>query len=317
MSTTGRASKKRRHSGCSTTQFNQHLDTMKRLLNTIENGDVDLNEEVRGLVTQLVDKMETQLEGTTPTAFSVGTLAAPEITEGPGLALKPWTERVQDVSSLGSNQFMSSQVFYSLLSSLSSLISTTCKASARSWVDIFLYRVSAMLRPPRRMVLRKEDSTAPTPHPALADQINYTAVIVEEPTTAGVLFDRNDLHNFPGYPRLTIFVVEARGPPMVLHPYIDRAVEQLFATAKALKKTQLRGTITNGFTWIFVIVYLNDTGGGTYSISWPLAFSIAQANELYHVPEMDKMPNLISAVLTYWLERSFEDIEQDDWFTMR
>ncbi|KAL0958125.1 hypothetical protein HGRIS_000293 [Hohenbuehelia grisea] len=310
-----RASKKRKYSGCLTVLLIQHLDSVRRLLHTIENGDADgeqdLSDEVHDLVKQLVNKMESQLKDTKSIAFSsftFETLTGLNLTEGSGLALKPWMDRVEEVSAVGSNQFMTSTVFYSILSLLSSLIPSTCEASARAWVDIFLYRASAMLTPPRRMVLRMEHSiTMPTSHAVLAGHIDYTAAI-------GLLLNRDDLNHFPHHPRLGFFVAEVKGPSVVLNAYIAQAVGELFATAKTLKKSRLRGTITNGFTWIFIIVYLNDTDGGTYSVSQPLAFSVSQANELYHIPETDKMPNLISAILTYWLEHSFDDIREDDWF---
>lgn len=69
------------------------------------------------------------------------------------------------------------------------------------------------------------------------------------------------------------------------------------------RKPLLRGTLTNGLIWIFIVVYVDDASpyGGTYRVSEPVMFSITKAPELYHVPETDPAPNLISGILTYWV----------------
>lgn len=61
-----RVPKKRKRSGCSTIELIQYLDMIKQILDGIASGDPgdeqSLSEDVPDLLSQVVDKMETQLE---------------------------------------------------------------------------------------------------------------------------------------------------------------------------------------------------------------------------------------------------------------
>ena len=70
------------------------------------------------------------------------------------------------------------------------------------------------------------------------------------------------------------------------------------------RKDQLRGVLTNGFQWIFFIVYINKDGkGGTFKKSVPIMFA-PQAQ--YFTGEMkmtipQHIPDMICGILTYWV----------------
>lgn len=134
---------KRKRSACSTVQLTQYLEAIKQLLDGIEDGDSDIPD----LLAQVVDKIETQLAQAKvriQTAFHpanslnsqcISSSSSTEkinttskITERPGLFLKKsWEARVQDIMSIGSDDFMSVHTFYALLSMLSSLIPSTVR----------------------------------------------------------------------------------------------------------------------------------------------------------------------------------------------
>ncbi|KAF9490987.1 hypothetical protein BDN71DRAFT_1510808 [Pleurotus eryngii] len=302
---------KSKRSACSTVQLSRYLETIKQVLDGIGDGDSGDEQDIPDLRAQVVDKIETQLAQAKCISSSSFTKKIPttsKITERPGLSLKPsWETRVQDIMSVGSDNFMSAHTFYALLSMLSSLIPSNCKASARSWADIFLYRASAMLIHPRRMVLTIDHSdTTSTSRATLAGHITYNAAIARDSDDAALMLGRDSLDMFPHQPRLAISWSRKKVPQsswMITYP----------------EKPLLRGTLTNGFIWIFIIVYLDDapSAGGTYRVSVPVSFAATRAAELYHVPETDPAPNLISGILTHWLEHSFDDIGEDDWFRAR
>ena len=79
--------------------------------------------------------------------------------------------------------------FYQLLYGLQA-IHLQNQASARAWIDAFLFRVSAMLPPNKRMVFNMERTVpATTISPMMAadlsELVDYT-VVVASPGTAGL-----------------------------------------------------------------------------------------------------------------------------------
>lgn len=52
------------------------------------------------------------------------------------------------------------------------------------------------------------------------------------------MLGRDNINLFPQQPRLGFFVVEAKGPSVVLDNHIPQVVGELFAAAKALKYVQ-------------------------------------------------------------------------------
>lgn len=65
------------------------------------------------------------------------------------------------------------------------------EASSRTWVDAFLYRASAILPPPKQMVLNVEYNVSPVSVPTasgseviLVGFIDYTVVVTNDPKIA-------------------------------------------------------------------------------------------------------------------------------------
>ena len=116
-------------------------------------------------------------------------------------------ERIAATTSHGKNELWSSQNLHCHLQLLENLIPKVChpsasfcmglqvihlqnQASARAWIDAFLFRVSAMLPPNKRMVFNMERTVpATTISPMMAadlsELVDYT-VVVASPGTAGL-----------------------------------------------------------------------------------------------------------------------------------
>jgi hypothetical protein len=110
--------------------------------------------------------------------------------------------RIAETASLGQGEFWCSETLHRQLDVLDSLISrkvgndpsiSLCyslpqtEASARTWIDTFFFRTSAMLLPDIRMVLNMElDISASITLSSLSTIlgfIDYTAIITSDPTT--------------------------------------------------------------------------------------------------------------------------------------
>jgi len=90
--------------------------------------------------------------------------------------------------------------------------------------------------------------------------------------------------------------------------HIPQTVAEMYGTAIFLDKNIIRGALSNGREWIFIILYRDeDSGGGRYRHSTPI--------QLEHPGEgYAHRPDVITGILTYWAEHSFEDLDNFDWF---
>jgi len=111
-----------------------------------------------------------------------------QITEGPPLSLKDdVAQRVDAARLVGADHFMSSRNMHKFLDMLLPLVPRPSEASARTWVDAFLYRASAMLSPRKQMVLSVEYNVSPVSVPTasgseviLVGFIDYTVVVTND-----------------------------------------------------------------------------------------------------------------------------------------
>jgi hypothetical protein len=76
----------------------------------------------------------------------------------------------------------------------------------------------------------------------------------------------------------------------------------------------VRGTLTNGYEWLFIVVSVNSGGtGASYMIS-TRSYSAAPhdvgGDTIIHEDQAD----MIAGILASWIQHSCEDIGADDWF---
>lgn len=233
------------------------------------------------------------------------------------------SERVKASKLAGPNHFMTSKNMHEFLDMLLHLVARPSEASARTWVDAFLYRASAMLPPGKQMVLNVEYNLSPVSVPTVSGSemllvgfIDYTVVVTKDEQIARYLLNR------PGIAQLVqqidsvlgFFVVEAKQRGLQLEDHVPQVLTELYAAATKLKKTHMRGALTNGYEWRFLLLTVNSNGkGASYRIS-DRSYSAAPVEAGVDMVIPDMPPDLIAGILASWIEHSCEDLGQDEWF---
>lgn len=188
------------------------------------------------------------------------------------LDLKPQLDsRIKKTSLLGNDQLWCSDNMYRHLTMLERQVSRKTEASARAWIDTFFFRAMAMVPPTERMVLNMEYTVpSPTIRPqsfgTISGRTDYTAIIAK-PGAATVLLTTTEILSLQRYIPSGFFVAEGKSGELTR--YIPQAVAEIYACAKNLQKDILRGALTNGREWIFLIVFCKKDGdGATYKESF-------------------------------------------------
>jgi hypothetical protein len=124
-----------------------------------------------------------------------------------------WQDRVLTTTSLGNDQLWTSENFYRQLhlletlvprtvcqrvSSWAALISCQSEATARAWIDVFFFRVSAMLPADKRMVLNMEHAVPATTISSsnlstISGYVDYTAFIGSKSVAGKSCFKTSNL----------------------------------------------------------------------------------------------------------------------------
>ncbi|KIJ98357.1 hypothetical protein K443DRAFT_123702 [Laccaria amethystina LaAM-08-1] len=259
---------------------------------------------------------------------------AKKITAGPPLSLKDdVTQRVAAARLIGADHFMSSSNMHKFLDMLLRLVARPSEASSRTWADTFLYRASAILPPPKQMVLNVEYSVSPVSVPTASGSevpvgfIDYPIVVTNDLKIARYFLNHPGVWNLTQYIEsvLGFFVVETKDRDVRLDDHIPQVWMQLYAAAKKLKcgsnphflilrKSYIRGTLTNGYEWLFLVLSVNPNGkGASYRISYR-SYSAApqEAGVDMTIPEMS--PDMIAGILASWIEHSSQNLLEEDWF---
>ncbi|KAI9441536.1 hypothetical protein H4582DRAFT_1849158 [Lactarius indigo] len=175
--------------------------------------------------------------------------------------------RIAETTSLGADQLWSSDTLYRHLHLLESIVPRVTEADSRARINAFFFRVSAMLPQDQHLVLNMEQAIPATPvgpssSLALSGVADYTAILADR----RAVFLKSSL--FPEFSAAAIkirlassfFVIEAKASslPVRLEAHTYQAVGEIFACGKLLQKKVIRGALTNGHNWIFIIVKLSD-----------------------------------------------------------
>ncbi|KAJ6586217.1 hypothetical protein B0H10DRAFT_2095408, partial [Mycena sp. CBHHK59/15] len=227
--------------------------------------------------------------------------------------LKPnHAERIASSKLLGQDEHMSPQNMQRHLSMLSTLVPRTSEASARLWIDTLFFRAAAMVPPNKSMILNIEyniPSTAiyPTSSTSIGGKIGYTAIVADK-KAAPFIFSTPQILSMKRRFPTGFFVTE--GKLGCLDDHLPQAFTEMYEFAKTMEKDILRGALTNGHQWFFLILHLNQDGeGATYKQTLP--FTILPSDN----PAEPVGPDLIAGILSSWIEHSFEGLrDDDDWF---
>ncbi|KAF8910800.1 hypothetical protein CPB85DRAFT_667932 [Mucidula mucida] len=316
----GARSSKRKRLSCSYGELQQALSflvSFRRKLDTVPDstgaettGDdtaIDMDEEEFDKLDTLVASLTARSSGleTEPTLDDLN------IVEKLPLSIYPYEAlltRANNLRSVGGEHFMSASNMYGQLNMLTDLLVLDSEASARAYVDVIIYRAAALLPNQKHMIINTEyRNKSPSSHDAtLNGFLDYTLTVTDNPTMAVQARSGKKI----SAPVLSIFVVEAIVMSTILSGFIPQAVGQLYASAIKLGQRHIRGALTNGVEWIFIILSVNEDGiGASYRTSVAIRFTLKFALDIE-----PPMPDVIAGMLTYWLDHCSEDIGNDDWF---
>ncbi|KAG1880994.1 hypothetical protein F4604DRAFT_1922615 [Suillus subluteus] len=136
------------------------------------------------------------------------------------------------------------------------------ETNARAWIDAFLFRASSMLPSNKRMILTMEHHVPITN----ISSTNYTAMIPS--LSGGAVFDLEPIsfRHMKTNKTSGFFVIEAKLDD--LENCIAQAVTEMYACGRFLEQKILRGALTDGHRWIFLLMKLNDDySGASYARS--------------------------------------------------
>ncbi|KAN0078023.1 hypothetical protein V8E55_010080 [Tylopilus felleus] len=238
------------------------------------------------------------------------------ITSSGFIVLQPnYEERVLATTSRGENELWSSQNLYRHLQLLESLVPRKTKASAHVWIHAFFFPASAMLPPDKRSQHGTRCSSYNSQPVEFVNPFwicrlhrrsskstccSYICLDLSPPPNSLFLLavflsypDLNGLRHMPS----SFFVVET----MLFHAsdHVPQAVREMYACGKILQKKVLRGALTNGYDWVFLLIkFNNDYNSTSYQESAML--SLRTTGRFYRKPKIEKpWPDLIAAILSY------------------
>ncbi|KAF9047814.1 hypothetical protein BJ165DRAFT_1468268 [Panaeolus papilionaceus] len=187
------------------------------------------------------------------------------------------------------------------------------EAVVRIWIDTYFRHISTLVPPDHTMVLRPEQFVPPVP---LSDTSTHS--LHGRVDWAVIITSKKDAYKFRKKKlALTecrhsyLFVSEAKGPKKHLEKHIPQVIAEMYACARQSRKQTIRGAITNGIAWCFLILTLNsvegDQGakGGMFWQSKILVLGNIEAL-------VQSKVSMVYSVLSHWLHNSNSPWGDDD-----
>ncbi|KAF4603013.1 hypothetical protein AB1N83_001894 [Pleurotus pulmonarius] len=240
------------------------------------------------------------------------------LTEGPYLVLMANPRRLDEERVIGEHQLWSHETFYRHLCFLQSSVSHT-GASARTFIDAFCYRAAAILSSRssegKRVVLGLElpvNATVGGGEAILRGFVDY-AILFAGDTRATSFICEPLLSKIRLHSDCVLFVTEAKAVDVSLYHQLPQALGAMYACSAAVNKKIIRGALTNGRAWLFLVLkVLPDGRGGEYSVSKEISIMTAGADFTLEVNSNSCAQ--ISVIIASWIENSFEDLDSSDWY---
>ncbi|KAF9009584.1 hypothetical protein BDQ17DRAFT_1538991 [Cyathus striatus] len=208
-----------------------------------------------------------------------------------------YSKRLEICKMKGEDQLWSSRHLYHHLQLINKIIcSNNERAVSRVWIEAFLFRASAMVPEGQGMFFSSDNGLA----------YSYYTVCVGDSTDMEVckamphLIERKICH------AKTFVVIGFDDEQLSSDPdrYIPQAVWRLYWTAKKCGKNTIRGALSNGPDWIFLILSLNEDGSASYQQSCSISASFAT----------EPFPDVISGIISHWAQKCYCNLDEDDWF---
>jgi len=272
----------------------------------------------------LLDMLMKKLEGLeTCSLFSMADehLENLNISESDVLKLKPnCTLYAAETDSIGEDDHWSANGLYRHLCMLEGLVPQTNEAAARLWINAFFFRVASLLpgSSNSKIVLNIEQNVLPvardpTIFSFLFGFVNFTAILTTEAHAQLLLMNGPKLKTLSAQDQ-ALFVIEAKGPNQRLESHIPQAICEMYACARHISKTIFRGALTNGHSWIFLILILNEDGNGGKYFQSDRIQVLDVNNGISSVSHQGS--SLIAAIIAHWIQHSHEEIGTEDYFEL-
>ncbi|KAF9029526.1 hypothetical protein BDZ89DRAFT_1065311 [Hymenopellis radicata] len=308
--------KRKKLSGLQGLKFTEALDCVFRLKGLMneypdeaenEGGAFEQAGEAGELIEQLVKIMTTSailrsvtFSRTTPGHLNVeptGALCIPD---------EKVAEAVSTSRAVAPDDLWSSARTLEHLNFLVRTVPPNCEASTRLLIDAIFFRAAALMPVGSSLLLHLEASVPPTIRKEDTTSLSGITDSLALMVPTNKLATWRSAGNFTLLKSLKpsgLFVAEAKyGPDLNAH--LPQAVSEQYACAVQLGKSTMRGVLTNGVEWTFLIVYVNVGGsGGTYR--WSTIFEIGQPADANRV-------ELVALALAQSIQNCSEDIQPDE-----
>ncbi|KAI9070199.1 hypothetical protein FKP32DRAFT_1586393 [Trametes sanguinea] len=234
-------------------------------------------------------------------------------------------EKLRRVCEQHADHGMSQSNLYATLNFLSQYTMAHSDAFARLWIDAFLFRVTAIAHGTTRHIMGVEllvepDAVVEQPRRLkLGGLVDYVVFLVEDRyagsvinapnLTQAVRGARDKLHG--------LFVAGAKGQERNLDDHIAQVIAEMFTCAKRLGSRYIRGALTSGTEWIFLLLEVNaDQKGGRFWQTYPRMVNREMDNieEVRTWTVQQRSVDKIVAILVDWTLHCAENLTDDDWF---
>ncbi|KAJ2915213.1 hypothetical protein MD484_g5195, partial [Candolleomyces efflorescens] len=276
---------------------------------TFEPGEVDLLNQIRQLLSSKTDALNYTFSRPTTTQHLLKLSIVGKASDDTySLKLKPGSvERAQGLNKLGNGLWSASYLFQHL-TMLEKHVPRSNEAATRLWIEAFFFRIlSVCTATIPRLVLSLEQ---PIPPDTFSGNIDCTLMC--SPDIGSLL---RDPVVEPGHTAL--LVAEAKlAPTKTLPSHIPQTIAEMAACAKTLKAKVIRGVLTNGQEWLFLVLVLNaPDAGGTWWGSHPISIMFADEESLSAPKLSERRCSLICAILMEWqIQNCFKDLGVDEFF---
>ncbi|KAH8924294.1 hypothetical protein BT69DRAFT_1349547 [Atractiella rhizophila] len=237
-----------------------------------------------------------------------------QITRGPPLALKSDYETLlADSVSFGASSHMSSTRLKEYLVMLEVMTPAQDLSNPPLWINILLLRTASMVPTGKKLVSHPQFTLPPIAvHETDLMTITGTvahAILVANEDLADSYRDASPLVLQQNQDDITIFFVIQVKVDCWLQQCIPQAVAAMYGCAKFFGKRIIRGALSNGRDWQFLILHLKDEYNtrGTFTQTRPFAIDRSVSSTLSGA-------DLVAGILSSWIHRSYQDITSDDYF---
>ncbi|KAL0945777.1 hypothetical protein HGRIS_012066 [Hohenbuehelia grisea] len=239
-----------------------------------------------------------------------------EVDRGDNLVYLPDRALILRSSSaqIAEEEFWTSDALYSHLKMLKQFV-TLNEAGARLWTNAFFFRVRAMLAATDKvMVLSLEQHVNANVNPTtdLTGYVDYTAL--RGPKAVAESFLQTPILSLKkNKDSLTPFVIEVKGFDLPLRNYLPQTAGEMYACGKTIGKSVVRGALTNGQQWIFIILRINPDGGAIYYTTPDIAL-FGRARDGVRQELLRDACDTVAAIMAQWIEYSDQNLGESDCF---